>query len=125
MQGTPPFDVRYVHTEADFIAGAPSEALAPNRAAIRHVVESHRACIMSSKPSNAAHGDMSGLAFLNNPLVQDPMIRNFEIIGEASTNIRQLYREFAAAHRSWSSGCTSLGCSAAAFLAVCALHVPG
>lgn len=30
--------------------------------------------------------DMDELAFLNNELVQDAVIRNFEIIGEASRN---------------------------------------
>ncbi len=31
--------------------------------------------------------DMDELAFLSNPLVQDAVIRNLEIIGEASRNI--------------------------------------
>lgn len=31
--------------------------------------------------------DMDDLAFLSNPLVQDAVIRNLEIIGEASRNI--------------------------------------
>ncbi len=33
--------------------------------------------------------DMAELAFLNNQLVQDAVIRNFEIIGEASNNIEK------------------------------------
>ncbi|BBU32973.1 DUF86 domain-containing protein (plasmid) [Burkholderia sp. THE68] len=37
-------------------------------------------------------------AFLNNELVQDVVIRNFEIVGEASRNIGRHYPEFAAAH---------------------------
>lgn len=37
-------------------------------------------------------------AFLNNQLVQDAVIRNFAIIGEASNNIEKHYPEFAAAH---------------------------
>ena len=37
-------------------------------------------------------------AFLGNQLVQDAVIRNFEIIGEASNNIEKQYPEFAAAH---------------------------
>lgn len=37
-------------------------------------------------------------AFLNNPLVQDAVIRNLEVIGEASNNIEKHYPEFAAAH---------------------------
>ncbi|MDR1349329.1 MAG: DUF86 domain-containing protein [Zoogloeaceae bacterium] len=42
--------------------------------------------------------DMDELAFLDDPLVQDAVIRNFEIIGEASNNIEKRYPEFAAAH---------------------------
>ena len=42
--------------------------------------------------------DMNEAAFLNNQLVQDAVIRNFEIIGEASNNIEKHYPEFAAAH---------------------------
>ena len=37
--------------------------------------------------------DMDELAFLNNRLVQDAVIRNFEIIGEASHNIETHYPE--------------------------------
>jgi uncharacterized protein with HEPN domain len=37
-------------------------------------------------------------AFLNNQLVQDAVIRNFEIIGDASNNIAMRYPELAAAH---------------------------
>jgi len=37
-------------------------------------------------------------AFLNNRLVQDAVVRNFEIIGEASHNIRKLYPEFFVDH---------------------------
>ncbi len=43
-------------------------------------------------------GDMTELAFLENPLVQDAVIRNFEIIGEASNNIEKNFPEFAAGH---------------------------
>ncbi|MEO7326475.1 MAG: DUF86 domain-containing protein [Dokdonella sp.] len=42
--------------------------------------------------------DMAEMAFLNNPLVQDAVIRNFEIIGESSNNIEKHYPDFAAAH---------------------------
>lgn len=42
--------------------------------------------------------DVDEVAFLNNQLVQDAVIRNFEIIGEASNNIEKHYPEFAAAH---------------------------
>lgn len=42
--------------------------------------------------------DMDELAFLNNQLVQDAVIRNFETIGEASHNIETHYPVFAAAH---------------------------
>ena len=37
-------------------------------------------------------------AFLSNPLVQDAVIRNFEIIGEASRNVERVAPEFVAAH---------------------------
>jgi len=42
--------------------------------------------------------DMDELAFLNDQLVQDAVIRNFEIIGEASNNIEKHNPEFASAH---------------------------
>ena len=42
--------------------------------------------------------DMDEPAFLNSQLVQDAVIRNFEIIGEASNNIEKKCPEFVAAH---------------------------
>lgn len=42
--------------------------------------------------------DMDEVAFLNNELVQDAVIRNIEIIGEASNNILRVAPEFAAQH---------------------------
>lgn len=42
--------------------------------------------------------DVTDWAFLQNELLQDAVIRNFEIIGEASRNIERHYPEFAAAH---------------------------
>ena len=42
--------------------------------------------------------DTSELDFLRNELVQDAVIRNFEVIGEASHNIETRYPEFAQAH---------------------------
>ena len=42
--------------------------------------------------------DMSEVAFLDNPKTQDAVIRNIEIIGEASNNIEKRYPEFAAAN---------------------------
>lgn len=42
--------------------------------------------------------NMPELAFLDNELVQDAVIRNFEIIGEASRNIERHYPAFAEAH---------------------------
>ena len=42
--------------------------------------------------------DLTELAFMENPLVQDAVIRNFEIIGEASNNIEKHFPEFAAGH---------------------------
>jgi uncharacterized protein with HEPN domain len=38
------------------------------------------------------------VAFLQNEMAQDAVIRNLEIIGEASRNIKQRYPEFAGAH---------------------------
>lgn len=43
-------------------------------------------------------GDIDEAAFLGNQLVQDAVIRNLEIIGEASNNIEKYHPEFAAAH---------------------------
>lgn len=42
--------------------------------------------------------DMNEVAFLNSELVQDAVIRNIEIIGEAANNIQRLDPEFAAQH---------------------------
>jgi uncharacterized protein with HEPN domain len=42
--------------------------------------------------------DMGKVAFLDNSMAQDAVIRNFEIIGEASNNIEKHYPEFAANH---------------------------
>lgn len=42
--------------------------------------------------------DLDEMAFLNNLLVQDAVIRNFEIIGEASNNIEKRYHEFVRLH---------------------------
>jgi len=39
-------------------------------------------------------GDMSEVDFLDSRLVQDAVIRNFEIIGEASHNIEKQYPDF-------------------------------
>ena len=41
---------------------------------------------------------MDKVDFLNSQLVQDAVIRNFEIIGEASNNIEKRYPEFTAAN---------------------------
>lgn len=42
--------------------------------------------------------DMDEVAFLGNELVQDAVIRNIEIIGEASNNIQRVDAAFAAQH---------------------------
>lgn len=42
--------------------------------------------------------DITEPAFLTNRLVQDAVIRNLEIIGEASNNIEKRFTEFAASH---------------------------
>lgn len=41
---------------------------------------------------------MAADAFLRNEMVQDAVIRNFEIVGEASRNIDRRYPEFVRAH---------------------------
>lgn len=41
---------------------------------------------------------MDEVAFLGNHLVQDAVVRNLEIVGEASNNIGKHYAEFLAAH---------------------------
>lgn len=43
---------------------------------------------------------MDAAAFMNDQLVQDAVIRNFEIVGEASNNIVMRYSDFAAMHAS-------------------------
>ena len=42
--------------------------------------------------------DLDEVAFLASKLVQDAVIRNFEVIGEASNNIEKHYPAFVAAH---------------------------
>lgn len=42
--------------------------------------------------------DMDEVTFLNSELVQDAVIRNIEIVGEASNNIQRVAPEFAAQH---------------------------
>lgn len=42
--------------------------------------------------------DMSEVDFLSNPMAQDAVIRNIEIIGEASNSIEKRYPDFAAAN---------------------------
>jgi uncharacterized protein with HEPN domain len=42
--------------------------------------------------------DLDEVRFLNSKLVQDAVIRNLEVIGEASRNIERVHPEFAAAH---------------------------
>lgn len=42
--------------------------------------------------------DMDEIAFLNDQKTQDAVIRNFEIIGEASHNIERYHSAFADAH---------------------------
>lgn len=43
-------------------------------------------------------GDMEEVAFLTNSLVQDAVIRNLEIVGEASNKIERYFPEFTNAH---------------------------
>lgn len=42
--------------------------------------------------------DLDETGFLNTDMVQDAVIRNIEIIGEASSNIQRVFPEFAALH---------------------------
>ncbi len=42
--------------------------------------------------------DLDEMAFLENKLVQDAVIRNFEVIGEASNNIEKRFPEFVTTH---------------------------
>ena len=42
--------------------------------------------------------DMDEMNFLASKLVQDAVIRNFEIIGEASNNLEKRFPEFVASH---------------------------
>ena len=42
--------------------------------------------------------ELDDVAFLQNELVQDAVIRNLEILGEASNNVQKHYPEFAAQH---------------------------
>ena len=42
--------------------------------------------------------ELDELAFLQNAMAQDAVIRNLEVIGEACRNIRQRYPTFADAH---------------------------
>jgi uncharacterized protein with HEPN domain len=42
--------------------------------------------------------DMNEVAFLSSGLVQDAVVRNLEVVGEASNNIATYYPEFVVAH---------------------------
>jgi uncharacterized protein with HEPN domain len=42
--------------------------------------------------------DLDEVAFLGSEIVQDAVIRNFEVIGEASRNIERHHPDFATAH---------------------------
>ncbi|WP_260295693.1 DUF86 domain-containing protein [Sedimenticola hydrogenitrophicus] len=42
--------------------------------------------------------DLDEAGFLNSEMVQDAVIRNIEIIGEASNNIQRVFPEFASLH---------------------------
>jgi len=42
--------------------------------------------------------DMDEVGFLANPMAQDAIIRNFEVIGEASKNVERVAQQFVAAH---------------------------
>jgi uncharacterized protein with HEPN domain len=42
--------------------------------------------------------DLSEVAFLKNELIQDAVVRNLEIVGEASNNIEKHFPEFSESH---------------------------
>jgi uncharacterized protein with HEPN domain len=42
--------------------------------------------------------DINEVGFIENKMIQDAVIRNFEVIGEASRNIEREHPDFAAAH---------------------------
>ena len=42
--------------------------------------------------------DVDEIGFLSSKMIQDAVIRNLEVIGEASRNIERVHPEFAAAH---------------------------
>lgn len=42
--------------------------------------------------------DVDAVGFLSSKIIQDAVIRNLEVIGEASRNIERVHPEFAAAH---------------------------
>ncbi len=42
--------------------------------------------------------DIDEVSFLTNRMIQDAVIRNFEVIGEASKNVERVETEFVAAH---------------------------
>lgn len=42
--------------------------------------------------------DVDEVGFLSSKIIQDAVIRNLEVVGEASRNIEQVHPEFAAAH---------------------------
>ena len=58
---------------------------------LEHILEAIKRIHCYTKP-------MDKRQFIQNLMVQDAVIRNFEIIGEASYNIEKHYPEFAAAH---------------------------
>jgi uncharacterized protein with HEPN domain len=58
---------------------------------LEHVLEAIRRI-------NQYTADLTEVAFLENQLIQDAVIRNFEVIGEASRNIDKRYPSFLAMH---------------------------
>lgn len=58
---------------------------------LEHILEAIERINCYTKP-------MDERQFMENLMAQDAVIRNFEIIGEASYNIEKHYPEFAAAH---------------------------
>jgi len=63
-----------------------------------HILNYIEHILTAIKRINIYIEDISEISFLQNELIQDAVIRNIEIIGEASRNIDRYYPHFAAEH---------------------------
>ncbi|KAG0165432.1 hypothetical protein DFQ30_008479, partial [Apophysomyces sp. BC1015] len=103
------FDIGAIRHELRQLLGVPVDVLTPNA-----LPEKFRARVIAEAIARLPDyldyilqaigrirrytDDLTDWAFLQNELVQDAVIRNFEIVGEASRNIERHYPEFVAAH---------------------------